>query len=112
RESHEESTTRTARLGGGDSREGPAQGPGTVITGAACCCTGTDRCLTGAASPGAGTGTGSGTTSGTSIGTCTATGTGTGGTGIRSRGTSPSSDGGTGPLYGGESGGPVLSGCS
>ncbi|KAH9303813.1 hypothetical protein KI387_008217, partial [Taxus chinensis] len=77
RESHEESTAYTTRLGGGDSREGSAQGPGIAITGAACCCTGTDRCLTGAASPGSGTGTGLGTTSGTTSGTGTATGTST-----------------------------------
>ncbi|KAH9300204.1 hypothetical protein KI387_011787, partial [Taxus chinensis] len=86
---------------------------------ASCCCTGTDRGTTGVVSPGTGTATGTttgtgtatGTTTGTgpAAGTGTATGTGTGCTGrtgatiIRSRGTSLSSHGGTGPLYGGES---------
>ncbi|KAH9327396.1 hypothetical protein KI387_007574, partial [Taxus chinensis] len=75
-------------------------------------CTGTDWGATGVVSPG----TCSGITAGTGIATGTAKGTGTPtGTGctgrtrattIRSQGTSPSSHGGTGPLYGGESGGP------
>ncbi|KAH9322415.1 hypothetical protein KI387_017054, partial [Taxus chinensis] len=121
-ESSQESTARTARFGGGYSGEGPAHRTGAVITGAACCCIGTDRGTTRAVSPGigAGTGTAIGTTIGTdttigtglAAGTGTTIGTGTGCTGrtgatiIRSRGTSPSSHGGTGPLYGGESGGP------
>ncbi|KAH9289440.1 hypothetical protein KI387_033557, partial [Taxus chinensis] len=59
--SSEGSTACTARLSSGDSRARPAQGPGAAIIGAAGYCTGTDRCLTGAASPGTGTGTGSST---------------------------------------------------
>ncbi|KAH9324187.1 hypothetical protein KI387_004365, partial [Taxus chinensis] len=112
--SSEGSTPCTARLGSGDGRVRSAQGSGAAITGAVGCCTGTDRCFIGAASPGVCTGTGTGTTtsSGTatapSIGTdtTTATGTtsgtitGTGGTGSRSPGTSPSTYGGTGQIYG------------
>ncbi|KAH9312734.1 hypothetical protein KI387_027769, partial [Taxus chinensis] len=50
-ESSHESTARTARFGGCYSGEGPSLGPGAVITGAACCCTGTDWGATGAVSP-------------------------------------------------------------
>ncbi|KAH9332150.1 hypothetical protein KI387_043731 [Taxus chinensis] len=110
-ESGEGSIAHTARLGSGDGRERSPQGPSVVITGAACCCAGTDRGLTGAASPGSGTGTGSTTSSSTAIGagigtgtdTTASSGTATGttstdtrGTGSRSLGTSPSTDGGTG----------------
>ncbi|KAH9322095.1 hypothetical protein KI387_016734, partial [Taxus chinensis] len=116
-ESSEESTAHTARLSGCYSREGLAQGIGAVVTGAACCYTGIDRCLTGAASLGTGIGITTGAATGTSTPTGTGIATGTGCTGkigaivIRSRGTSPSNYGGTSSLYGGESGGPVLSGC-
>ncbi|KAH9307081.1 hypothetical protein KI387_011485, partial [Taxus chinensis] len=112
--SSQESTTRTARFGGGYSGEGPA-----CRTGVACCYTSIDQGTTGAVSPGIGAGTGratgtttgtgtaTGTTTGTgpTAGTGTAIGTGTGATIIRSRGTSPSNHGGTGPLYGCKSGG-------
>ncbi|KAH9294570.1 hypothetical protein KI387_038158, partial [Taxus chinensis] len=105
-------------------KEGPPPRIGAVIIGAACYCTGTDRGITGAASPGTAPGTSTATGTSTAIGTDTgtyiATGTGAGtgatiGTGctgragataIRSRGTNPSSHGGTGLLYGGESRGP------
>ncbi|KAH9318719.1 hypothetical protein KI387_020488, partial [Taxus chinensis] len=78
-----ESTARTARFGDYDSGEGPTLRIGVVITGAACCCTGTDWGTTGAVSPGTGSGiaastsiaTGTGTAVGIGIGTGTATGT-------------------------------------
>ncbi|KAH9296144.1 hypothetical protein KI387_039732, partial [Taxus chinensis] len=54
-------------------------GTGAVVTGAAYCCTDTDRCLIGVASLGTGTsiGTASSTGTGTTSGTGTATGTST-----------------------------------
>ncbi|KAH9297010.1 hypothetical protein KI387_028692, partial [Taxus chinensis] len=67
-ESSQDSTACTARLGYSDRRERSAQGSGAAFTGAASCSTGTDRCLTGAASPGSGTGIGSTTTSTTATG--------------------------------------------
>ncbi|KAH9287713.1 hypothetical protein KI387_031830, partial [Taxus chinensis] len=67
-ESGEGSTARTARLGSCDGRERSAQGSGAALTGAACCCTGTDRGLTGAASPAQVQGTGNTTTSSTATG--------------------------------------------
>ncbi|KAH9323615.1 hypothetical protein KI387_018254, partial [Taxus chinensis] len=78
----------------------------------ACCFTGTDWGDTGAVSAGPGSGTttstdtaiGISTTAGIGAGTGTTTGTGcigrVGATIIRSQGTSPTSHGGTGPLYG------------
>ncbi|KAH9322098.1 hypothetical protein KI387_016737, partial [Taxus chinensis] len=75
-------------------------------------CTGTYWGATGAVSPGTGSGTaiGTSTTIGPSTGIGSPIGTGCtgmiGATTIRSRGTSPSSHGGTDPLYGGESEGP------
>ncbi|KAH9297442.1 hypothetical protein KI387_029124, partial [Taxus chinensis] len=115
-ESSYESTARTAKFGDCDSGEEQALRTGVVITGATYYYTGIDWGATGAVSPGTGSGTAVGTTTSTSTAAGTGTGTGTatgigytgkaGATTIRSRGTGPSSHGGTGPLYGGESRGP------
>ncbi|KAH9289168.1 hypothetical protein KI387_033285, partial [Taxus chinensis] len=71
---------------------------------AACCCTGIDWGATGVVSQGTGSGIAAGTGTATDTGTGIGAGIGctgrAGATTIRSRVTSPSSHGGTGPLYG------------